>query len=181
MYSNLPKEFQEIARRLARQDRELKKSESDLRGRSNSRKSSRMTSRASSLSPTRDVKPRSRSKSNDRESKMEMFTFEKESSSKQLSRSSSIRSIPSTPALSRQHPLPELQSRAKSPSASPGRSPAHRNSHEKEKYKTKNSKGSIKSTPSPVSKLYTFTTVNDSFATSPLGSMTPFPMEAAVH
>eukprot|EP00111_Clytia_hemisphaerica_P011180 TCONS_00032730-protein len=170
MYSNLPKEFQEIARRLARQDRELKKSESDLRGRSNSRKSSRMTSRASSLSPTRDAKPRSRSKSNDRESNMEMFTFEKESSSKQLSRSSSIRSIPSTPALSRQHPLPELQSRAKSPSASPGRSPAHRISHEKEKYKTKNSKGSIKSTPSPVSKLYTFTTVNDSFATSPLGN-----------
>ena len=77
MYSNLPKEFQEIARRLARQDRELKKSESDLRGRSNSRKSSRMTSRASSLSPTRDTKPRSRSKSNDTENNMEMFTFEK--------------------------------------------------------------------------------------------------------
>lgn len=52
MYSNLPKEFQEIARRLARQDRELKKSETDIRGRSLSRRSSRVSSRTSSLSPT---------------------------------------------------------------------------------------------------------------------------------
>ena len=113
---------------------------------------------------------------------------EQDNTSKQLSRSSSIRSIPSTPALSRQHPLPELQSRAKSPSASPRRSPAHRTSHEKERskrehhhhsnksknnhqqqnYNNSNNTLNNKSTPSPVSKLYTFTTVNDSFATSPI-------------
>jgi len=78
MYSNLPKEFQEIARRLARQDRELKKSESDLRGRpSNSRKSSQRTSRASSISPTRgSSKYRSKSESGDN-GNMEIFTFDK--------------------------------------------------------------------------------------------------------
>ena len=52
MYSNLPKEFQEIARRLARQERGSKKAEPESRGRSLSRRSSRMSSRASSLSPT---------------------------------------------------------------------------------------------------------------------------------
>ena len=76
MYSNLPKEFQEIARRLARQDRELKKSETDLRGRSHSRRSSRISSRASSKSP-----PRGRSKTRKSEEKdsttTEFFSAEK--------------------------------------------------------------------------------------------------------
>ena len=75
MYSNLPVEFQEIARRLARQDRELKKSQSDLRGRSNSRKSSRMNSRTSSLSPTRGSRARTHSQAATN-SNMEMFMFD---------------------------------------------------------------------------------------------------------
>ena len=103
------------------------------------------------------------------------FIQETETPSKALSRSSSIRSIPSTPALSRQHPLPELQARAKSPAASPGRSPAHRASHSKERNSKKSSPHysyqKKESTPSPVSKLYTFTTVNDSFGNSPIGKL----------
>ena len=75
MFSNLPVEFQEIARRLARQDRELKKSQSDLRGRSNSRKSSRMNSRTSSLSPTRGSRARTHSQTA-RDGNMEIFMFD---------------------------------------------------------------------------------------------------------
>ena len=74
MYSNLPKEFQEIARRLARQDRELKKNETEGRGRSMSRKSSRITSRASSVSPTRNTRSKSEGRN---EGNMEIFSYEK--------------------------------------------------------------------------------------------------------
>lgn len=97
--------------------------------------------------------------------------------SKQLSRSSSIRSIPSTPAIPKQHPLPSLQ-HGKSPSVSPGRSPAHRcASAESNANKTSKDGGDKKKekrtrswtpTTTSVNKLYTFTTMNDSFGTSPI-------------
>lgn len=61
MYANLPEEFQEIARRLARQDSQLKKQEFQ-RGRSTSR--SRTSSRHSSASP--NTRGRSRTRQNKR-------------------------------------------------------------------------------------------------------------------
>merc|ERR1719193_2345229 len=53
MYAHLPTEFQEIARRLARQDNQLKEQKTSPRGRSLQRQSSAPNSRPQSLSPKR--------------------------------------------------------------------------------------------------------------------------------
>ena len=82
-----------------------------------------------------------------------------------LSRSSSIRSIPSAPQLSKQHPSNTVRrATSKSPSLSPKVSPSRRSERrttreEKEKASSK----SVEILSSPVSKLYQFTTQNESF------------------
>lgn len=88
-----------------------------------------------------------------------------------LSRSSSVRSIPSTPHLSRQHPATALRHAPKSPS--PGPSPKRKEAKSKSKQKEDKPKVIVSPDvqnsmvtsdhPSPVSKLYQFTTQNDSF------------------
>ncbi|PFX17019.1 Microtubule-associated protein 2 [Stylophora pistillata] len=118
-YSNLPSEFQEIAKRLAKQDRQLRNSKisgSSLNGRSRtrSRRSSRGSSRTGSVSPDR----RSTSKPNFRLGTLTGSSFNLNTSTTSLghsspnkasrrpvvNRSPSIRSRPTTPSLSRSHP-----------------------------------------------------------------------------
>ena len=91
-----------------------------------------------------------------------------------LSRSSSIRSIPNTPHLCKQHPASALRLE-KSPTASPARSPGRANetktllqnyNEQLNVIKARNKITSVAKPdrmPSPVMKLYQFTTQNDSF------------------
>lgn len=118
-YSNLPSEFQEIAKRLAKQDKQLRNSKivgnsSNGRSRPRSRRSSRGSSRAGSVSPDR----RSTSKPNFRLGNLSGSSFNLNTSTTSLghsspnkasrrpvvNRSPSIRSRPTTPSLSRSHP-----------------------------------------------------------------------------
>jgi len=176
MYANLPEEFQEIARRLARQDSQLKKQEFQ-RGRSTSR--SRTSSRHSSASP--NTRGRSRTRRNKRitpgnsisdiYADVNLTKTPTGSPSRQtsLSRSSSIRSIPSTPHLSRLHPSTSLrQNTSKSPVISPKASPSRRLTQTNSTAKASNNSSieEVKTShllSSPVSKLYQFTTENESF------------------
>lgn len=81
-----------------------------------------------------------------------------------LSRSSSIRSIPSAPQLSKQHPSNTVrQATSKSPSLSPKVSPSRRSERGNREEKEKASSKSVEILSSPVSKLYQFTTQNESF------------------
>eukprot|EP00794_Sanderia_malayensis_P003255 gene3255-3736_t len=127
-YSNLPQEFQEIARRLARQDHQLKLgSKQNTRGRLTSRSSSTAaSSRASSISPTRG-------RSKTRRPTTPSLPLQKTTamSYDSLSRSSSIRSIPTTPNLHSKHPATssilydkKTRSRPGSPTSSRPQSPA---------------------------------------------------------
>lgn len=196
MYSHLPEEFQEIARRLARQDHQLKRQESH-RGRSLSR--SRTSSRQSSISPTRGNAARMRRSRRLTPGNSISDIFAAVNSSKtmlenvtkpqpSLSRSSSVRSIPSTPHLSRQHPATALRHAPKSPS--PGPSPKRKEAKSKSKQKEDKPKVIVSPDvqnsmvtsdhPSPVSKLYQFTTQNDSFG-SPQYSSNPIFQAVSVH
>ncbi|XP_029189180.2 uncharacterized protein LOC114956281 isoform X3 [Acropora millepora] len=116
-YSHLPSEFQEIAKRLAKQDRQLRNSKisSSGRGRMRTRQSSQGSSRAGSISPDRrsNSKPNLRSEtfsglSLDLNTSKTTIGYEKSTqpSPRRLpaNRSPSIRSRPSTPSLSRSHP-----------------------------------------------------------------------------
>ncbi|XP_047136948.1 uncharacterized protein LOC100205793 [Hydra vulgaris] len=185
MYAHLPEEFQEIARRLARQDSQLKKQN---RGRSASRSHSSsfaVSSRQSSISPERG---RSRTRRTSRKltpGNSISDIFAKVNSNKQLgspvkptrpslSRSSSIRSIPNTPNLYKQHPASAIRSE-KSPTASPARSPGRTTESKtlllnyNEQLNTLKNRNKVSTVakadrmPSPVMKLYQFTTQNDSF------------------
>ncbi|XP_078378225.1 uncharacterized protein LOC144661371 isoform X2 [Oculina patagonica] len=118
-YSYLPSEFQEIAKRLAKQDRQLRNSKisgssSSGRSRPRSRRSSHGSSRAGSVSPDR----RLASKPNFRLGRLSGSSFNLNTSTISLgpnspnkttrrpsiNRTPSIRSRPTTPSLSRSHP-----------------------------------------------------------------------------
>ncbi|XP_068753998.1 rho GTPase-activating protein gacF-like isoform X2 [Montipora capricornis] len=119
-YSHLPSEFQEIAKRLAKQDREMRKSKisssiSSHGSRSRSRHSSHGSSRADSISPeiTSNFKPNIRLgrfsgsslNLNTLNTGMGHNTSNKSSPNRPpINRSPSIRSRPTTPSLSRSHP-----------------------------------------------------------------------------
>ena len=108
-YSHLPSEFQEIAKRLTKQDRMLRNSKtsgssSSGRSRPHSQRSSHASSRVGSISPDRQstLKPEILSPST-----MTLKQDSTKNSGKRrttVTRSPSIRSRPTTPSLSRSHP-----------------------------------------------------------------------------
>lgn len=144
-YSHLPSEFQEIAKRLAKQDRQLRNakisgSSSSGRSRPRSRRSSHGSSGAGSLSPDR----RSTSKPNFRFGRLSGSSVNLNSPTTSvgpnspnkvarrasISRSPSIRSRPTTPSLSRSHPatyVTPYDSRSR-PSSRPSSRPNSRSS-----------------------------------------------------
>jgi len=110
MYAHLPTEFQEIARRLARQDNQLKEQKTSPRGRSLQRQNS-------TGSRTQSLSPKSTKKAGKKGTPGDGTTVEgKKLGSKQseadtsltkrptLSRSSSIRSVPPAPKIHERHP-----------------------------------------------------------------------------
>ncbi len=130
MYSNLPQEFQEIARRLARQDHQLKLGGRHGRGRATSRSSSTAaSSRASSISPTRGRSQTRRPPTPSLPLQKTSYRISSPPRRDCLSRSSSIRSIPTTPNLHNKHPATSSilydknRSRPTSPSSSRPQSP----------------------------------------------------------
>jgi len=127
MYAHLPTEFQEIARRLARQDNQLKEQKTRGRclsrskstaGRGDSRSPKRGRSRTKKSKPSGDVNTRN-------EVKQKKLTLESLQLVKPpcLSRSSSIRSVPTAPKISQRHPSSSKISRTPT-SQSPGASRA---------------------------------------------------------
>ena len=135
MYSHLPHEFQEIARRLSRQEHQLKlNARQNTRGRPTSRSTSTVaSSRASSASPSRG-RTKTRNRPPTPSLPLQKVTHCSSSPNRQgcLSRSSSIRSIPTTPTLHTKHPATSIvlydkkcRSRNGSPSPSHAHSPIH--------------------------------------------------------
>ena len=145
-YSHLPAEFQEIAKRLAKQDRELRNSKisgssSSGRSQTRSRRSSHESSRAGSVSPDR----RSTSKPQFRLGSLSGSSFNLNTSTTSLAhkqsknssprrapinRTPSIRSRPTTPSLSRSHPatFATLYDSRSRPSSRPSSRPNSRSS-----------------------------------------------------
>ena len=192
MYSHLPEEFQEIARRLSRQDHQLKlNARQNTRGRLNSRSTSTVaSSRASSVSPNRG-----RSKTRNRPQvpslPLQKTTHCSSSPNRQgcLSRSSSIRSIPTTPTLHTKHPATSIvlydkkcRSRNGSPSPSHVHSPVHSccssrassPTGSRSRSKSRSRPGTPKSGGSqpatPIRQLYQFTQANNFIPGSPKSS-----------
>lgn len=187
MYSHLPQEFQEIARRLSRQDHQLK-----LNSRQNTRRqtacqstSTMASSRASSISPTRG---RSRTRNRPPTPSLPLQKANHSSPSRMgcLSRSSSIRSIPTTPTLHTKHPATstvlydkKCRSRTGSPNSSRAHSPTHSccssrassPTGSRSRSKSRSRPGTPKSGESqpatPIRQLYQFTQANNFIPGSP--------------
>lgn len=191
MYSHLPQEFQEIARRLSRQDHQMKlNSRHSTRGRANSRSTSTVaSSRASSISPRRG---RSKTRNNNRPPTpslpLQKTTHSSTSPTRTgcLSRSSSIRSIPTTPTLHTKHPATSTvlyDKKCRSGNGSPSSSRAHSPVHSccssrassptgtRSRSKSRSRPGTPKSGESqpatPIRQLYQFTQANTFMAGSP--------------
>ena len=196
MYSHLPQEFQEIARRLSRQDHQLKLGKRhNTRGRTISRSSSTVgSSRASSASPTRG-RSKNRNRPPTPSLPLQKTTYRSTSPPRHdcLSRSSSIRSIPSTPNLHNKHPATssvlydkKCRSRNGSPCCSRPHSPrsncssrasSPNGSRSRSRSKSRSRPGTPKSGDSqpttPIRQLYQFTQANTFMPGSPKSSGTP--------
>ncbi|XP_065053294.1 serine/arginine repetitive matrix protein 2-like isoform X1 [Rhopilema esculentum] len=191
MYSHLPKEFQEIARRLSRQDHHLKANgKQGPRGRTSSRSSSAVgSSRTSSVSPTRG-RSKVRNRPPTPSLPLQKTTLRPTSPSRQttLSRSPSIRSIPTTPVLHYKHPATssilydkKCRSRNGSPCSSRAQSPTNLRSNcssrassptgTRSRSKSRSRPGTPKNGESqpttPIRQLYQFTQANTFIPGSP--------------
>ena len=189
MYSHLPQEFQEIARRLSRQDNHFKSNaRQNTRGRPASRSTSTVaSSRASSISPTRG-RSRTRNRPPTPSLPLQKTTQRSFSPNRQecLSRSSSIRSIPTTPTLHTKHPATftvlydkKCRSRNGSPTSSRAHSPIHSCCSSRAssptgirpRSKSRSRPGTPKSSESqpatPIRQLYQFTQANTFIPGSP--------------
>ncbi|XP_032233863.1 serine/arginine repetitive matrix protein 2 isoform X2 [Nematostella vectensis] len=128
-YSNLPAEFQEIARRLARQDKDLRNistsgSSSGGRSRPRSRISSNKSGRGGSLSPNTERRTVNHTKGPGSHLSASALSLGSTKKRHPVNRTPSLHSRPVTPSLSRSHPATYCtpHSRPTSRSSSPVRS-----------------------------------------------------------